>query len=127
MTRQSEREGELCCSDFLDAQAPVINRALDEIEAGRKATHWMWFVFPQLSALARSETARRFGIATLECARRYLADPVLGARLRLGSQLALRANVGAPNSNLGSRFVAGHRPLPWSSSARSMPRSSMRA
>lgn len=66
---------------FLDAQAPVIDTALSELRAGRKRSHWMWFVFPQLAALGRSGTAKFYGIGSLEEARRYLAHPVLGARL----------------------------------------------
>jgi uncharacterized protein (DUF1810 family) len=57
-------------------------RALAELRAGRKRSHWMWFVFPQLEGLGRSETSRRYAIGSLEEAREYLADAVLGARLR---------------------------------------------
>lgn len=67
---------------FVIAQAPVYDMALAELIGGRKLTHWMWFVFPQLRGLGRSSTAQRFGIDTLEEARAYLAHPVLGARLR---------------------------------------------
>lgn len=67
---------------FLDAQAPLIDAALAELAEGRKRSHWMWFVFPQLKALGRSETARHFGLADLDEARAYLRHPVLGARLR---------------------------------------------
>ena len=66
---------------FHDAQAPVIDLALAELRRGRKTTHWMWFVFPQLRGLGRSPTARHYGIADLAEARAYLADPVLGPRL----------------------------------------------
>ena len=66
---------------FLAAQSPVIDRVLAELHAGRKESHWMWFVFPQLGALGRSGTARFYGIEDLEHARRYLAHPVLGPRL----------------------------------------------
>ena len=66
---------------FLAAQSPVIDRVLAELRAGCKASHWMWFVFPQLGALGRSGTARFYGIEDLEHARRYLAHPVLGPRL----------------------------------------------
>jgi len=66
---------------FLDAQDGTIAAALDELRRGRKATHWMWFVFPQLAGLGRSATARHFGLAGLEEARAYLAHPVLGPRL----------------------------------------------
>jgi uncharacterized protein (DUF1810 family) len=56
--------------------------ALAELRAGRKRTHWVWFVLPQLAGLGRSATAQRYGLAGLEEARAYLAHPVLGARLR---------------------------------------------
>jgi uncharacterized protein (DUF1810 family) len=58
------------------------DQAVAELRAGRKRSHWMWFVFPQLTALGRSATARRYGIATLAEAQAYLAHPVLGPRLR---------------------------------------------
>ncbi|WBY02863.1 DUF1810 domain-containing protein [Ramlibacter tataouinensis] len=66
---------------FADAQAPVWDDVTAELRAGRKRTHWMWFVFPQLAALGRSGTARFFGIAGAEEARAYLEHPVLGPRL----------------------------------------------
>jgi uncharacterized protein (DUF1810 family) len=56
--------------------------ALAELRAGRKRSHWMWFVFPQVAGLGRSPTAQYFAIADLEEARAYLAHPVLGPRLR---------------------------------------------
>lgn len=67
---------------FIAAQAPVYAQVLTELRAGRKRSHWMWFIFPQLRELGRSETARRFGLAGLEEARAYAAHPLLGARLR---------------------------------------------
>ena len=74
---------------FHAAQAPVIDAALAELRAGRKRTHWMWFVFPQLRGLGRSDTARHYGIADLDEARDYLADPVLGPRLAEAGQAML--------------------------------------
>jgi uncharacterized protein (DUF1810 family) len=56
--------------------------AVAELRAGRKVTHWMWFVFPQIAGLGHSELSRRYSISSLEEARRYLAHPVLGERLR---------------------------------------------
>ncbi|KRE44221.1 DUF1810 domain-containing protein [Knoellia sp. Soil729] len=56
--------------------------ALAEMRRGRKESHWMWFVFPQLSGLGRSEMAQRYAVADLAEARAFLADPVLGQRLR---------------------------------------------
>jgi uncharacterized protein (DUF1810 family) len=67
---------------FVAAQAPVYETVRAELAAGRKRTHWMWFVFPQLRGLGRSEMARRYGLASLGEAAAYLAQPLLGARLR---------------------------------------------
>jgi uncharacterized protein (DUF1810 family) len=66
---------------FLDAQAPVFDTALAELRDGRKRSHWMWFVFPQLAVLGRSATARFYGIESLDEAKAYVAHPVLGPRL----------------------------------------------
>jgi uncharacterized protein (DUF1810 family) len=74
---------------FVDAQERVIARVREELKAGRKVSHWMWFVFPQVAGLGRSETARRYAIATLEEARAYAAHPVLGPRLRECVKLVL--------------------------------------
>jgi uncharacterized protein (DUF1810 family) len=60
----------------------VYQRALDELRAGRKQTHWMWFVFPQIAGLGHSGTARHFAVSGLGEVVAYLADPVLGPRLR---------------------------------------------
>lgn len=66
---------------FVQAQAPVIEQVRAELAAGRKASHWMWFVFPQLSALGRGATARHYGIASLDEARAYWRHGLLGPRL----------------------------------------------
>jgi uncharacterized protein (DUF1810 family) len=70
---------------FVTAQDPVFETALAELRAGRKRTHWIWFVFPQLAGLGRSSTARFYGISSLVEARAYLAHPVLGP-IRSGIQ-----------------------------------------
>lgn len=67
---------------FIEAQAGVYAQVLTELRAGRKRSHWMWFIFPQLRALGRSTTAQRFGLADLEEAQAYAAHDLLGARLR---------------------------------------------
>lgn len=67
---------------FMKAQDPVFETVLRELGAGRKQSHWMWFVFPQLSGLGRSPMAQYYGIASLAEARAYLQHPVLGERLR---------------------------------------------
>ena len=74
---------------FLDAQAPVHAQVQAELRAGRKRTHWMWFVFPQLRGLGHSAMAQRYGIADLAEARAYAQHPVLGTRLRENLQLLL--------------------------------------
>lgn len=67
---------------FVDAQAPVYPTVVDELRTGRKRSHWMWFVFPQLRGLGGSPTAVHYGISSLEEARAYLRHEVLGPRLR---------------------------------------------
>lgn len=67
---------------FVQAQAPVHETALAELRAGRKRTHWIWYVLPQLRELGRSQLAVQYGIASLQEAQSYLAHPVLGSRLR---------------------------------------------
>ena len=66
---------------FLAAQRDTFETALSELLAGRKRTHWMWFVFPQLAGLGRSETARFYALSSLDDARAFLDHPVLGKRL----------------------------------------------
>lgn len=67
---------------FVAAQAGVYEGALRELRAGRKTGHWIWFIFPQLVGLGRSEMSRRYGIVSLDEARAYLEHHVLGPRLR---------------------------------------------
>lgn len=69
-------------SRFVEAQRGVYATALAELRAGRKTGHWIWYVFPQLRGLGRSQLSHDYGIESLEEARAYLADPVLGPRLR---------------------------------------------
>jgi uncharacterized protein (DUF1810 family) len=72
------------CDRFIESQdhGGTFAQAMSELRAGRKRSHWMWFVFPQLAGLGHSEMSRRYAITSLEEAREYLADPVLGWRLR---------------------------------------------
>ena len=76
-------------SRFHTAQATVFPTALAELQRGRKISHWMWFIFPQLKSLGRSPTAQHFGIEGLEEARAYLVDPVLKDRLKRISRTVL--------------------------------------
>lgn len=77
---------------FVEAQRGVHADALAELRAGRKRSHWMWFVFPQLAGLGTSATAQHYAVRDLEEASAYLAHPLLGARLRecVQALLALR-------------------------------------
>jgi uncharacterized protein (DUF1810 family) len=72
---------------FVEAQAPVYARVLDELRAGRKQTHWIWFIFPQIAGLGHSAMAQRYAIASRQEAVAYLAHPVLSARLRECTEL----------------------------------------
>ncbi len=72
---------------FVEAQAPVFERVCAELEAGRKESHWMWFVFPQIEGLGRSPTAQRFAISGRDEAEAYLRHAVLGPRLRRCTEL----------------------------------------
>lgn len=67
---------------FVDAQGPVYDTVLGELNGGRKRSHWMWFVFPQLRGLGSSPTAVRYAISSIDEARAYLSHEVLGPRLR---------------------------------------------
>lgn len=74
---------------FVNAQDPVYDTVIAELRAGRKRTHWIWFIFPQLRGLGRSPTAQHYGIASREEAVVYLAHHVLGPRLRECTRLVL--------------------------------------
>lgn len=67
---------------FVDAQAPVYEQVLAELRAGRKTSHWIWFIFPQAKGLGRSARSEFYGIGSPNEARAYLAHPILGPRLR---------------------------------------------
>ena len=74
---------------FVEAQDPVYGQVLTELNAGRKRSHWMWFVFPQLAGLGRSATAQFYAIADLAEAKAYLAHDLLGPRLQECTQAML--------------------------------------
>jgi uncharacterized protein (DUF1810 family) len=74
---------------FVEAQEPVYERVCAELRRGRKASHWMWFVFPQFRGLGHSPMAQKFAVASLEEARAYLNHPILGPRLRQCTQLVI--------------------------------------
>jgi uncharacterized protein (DUF1810 family) len=74
---------------YITAQDPVMQDVLDELRSGQKASHWMWFVFPQIQGLGFSSMAQRYAISSREEVRAYHEHPVLGTRLRTCTQLVL--------------------------------------
>ncbi|UQX09848.1 DUF1810 domain-containing protein [Candidatus Mycobacterium methanotrophicum] len=72
---------------FVDAQARVYPEVLDELRAGRKRSHWIWFIFPQIAGLGSSSTTARYAISSLDEARAYLGHELLGSRLHECAQL----------------------------------------
>lgn len=87
---------------FVSAQEQVIGSVKRELRGGRKRSHWMWFVFPQIAGLGRSEMAQRYAIDSLEEAKAYLAHPVLGPRLRDCTELVLDIEDKTANKVFGS-------------------------
>jgi uncharacterized protein (DUF1810 family) len=87
---------------FVAAQDAVYDQVQRELSAGRKETHWMWFIFPQMAGLGSSTMSQKFGIASKAEARSYLDHRVLGPRLRECAQLILAV----PNREIS--FILGH-------------------
>ena len=87
---------------FVAAQSQVIESVRAELRAGRKQSHWMWFVFPQIAGLGRSATATRYAITSLDEARAYLEHPALGARLRDCTALVLDVDTRSAHDIFGS-------------------------
>ncbi|GLY95079.1 DUF1810 domain-containing protein [Actinoplanes sp. NBRC 103695] len=85
---------------FVRAQENTFDRALAELRAGRKRSHWMWYVFPQLGGLGSSSTARAYAISGLAEASAYLAHPILGPRLALAASALLSAPPGLGASDI---------------------------
>lgn len=87
---------------FITAQKTSYVQALAEVEAGRKRSHWMWYVFPQLQGLGYSSTAQLYGLSGIEEAEAYLAHPVLGSRLIRITTAALQHPDKTPLALFGS-------------------------
>ena len=87
---------------FVAAQAGIYEGALRELKAGRKTGHWIWFIFPQLVGLGRSEMSRFYGIESVSEARAYLDHPVLGPRLRECVSAVLATSGATADQILGS-------------------------
>ena len=89
-------------SRFVHAQADDYDRALAEIRSGRKRTHWMWYIFPQLDGLAFSATSKRYAIKSAAEAAAYLAHPILGPRLRECTEAVLHIDGRSASAIFGS-------------------------
>jgi uncharacterized protein (DUF1810 family) len=87
---------------FVKAQAPIYERVRAELSAGRKQSHWMWFVFPQFRGLGSSPRAAYYGIRSLDEAKAYLAHPILGPRLDEATRLVLAVRDGSLHEIFGS-------------------------
>src|ERR1700761_5874520 len=87
---------------FVDAQAPVYDAVRRELKAGRKQSHWMWFIFPQIAGLGQSPMSIRFAIASLDEAKAYLAHSILGPRLRECAQLTFEVQSKTAREIFGS-------------------------
>lgn len=87
---------------FVDAQRPVWDQALAELRAGRKHTHWMWFVFPQLEGLGNSAMARRYALRGRDEALAYLLHPLLGPRLEEATRALFAHQEHSAHDILGS-------------------------
>lgn len=87
---------------FVEAQDPAYATVLDELRRGRKVSHWMWFVFPQLRGLGQSSMAQAYAMDSLAEARAYLAHPALGSRLRACAELVLAADAPSAEAIFGS-------------------------
>jgi uncharacterized protein (DUF1810 family) len=87
---------------FVDAQAGVYHTVVEELRAGRKRSHWIWFIFPQIAGLGSSPTAARYAIASLDEARAYLQHHVLGPRLHECAQLVNQVRGRSINEIFGS-------------------------
>jgi len=87
---------------FVEAQEPVIAQVRSELAAGRKTSHWMWFVFPQIKGLGRSSMAQHYGIASADEARAYWTHPLLGPRLAECTQLVLAVDGRSAHEIFGS-------------------------
>lgn len=94
--------GDFDLERFVTAQAPVFDTVLAELTEGRKRTHWMWFIFPQLRALGHSSTAQFYGIGSFAAAQAYHAHPVLGTRLDLCTRTVLQSRARSLHEIFGS-------------------------
>jgi uncharacterized protein (DUF1810 family) len=86
---------------FVEAQNPIYSNVVNELKRGGKRTHWMWFVFPQVSGLGRTPTAEKYSIKSHEEASAYIVHPVLGVRLEECTKLVIEINGKTANQIFG--------------------------
>jgi uncharacterized protein (DUF1810 family) len=86
---------------FIEAQQNIYPQVLEEIRSGRKSTHWMWFIFPQIEGLGHSSTAKYYSIKSIEEAKKYIGHPVLGKRLLECSNTLLNIDDKSANEIFG--------------------------
>jgi uncharacterized protein (DUF1810 family) len=98
---ERQRDDPFDLQRFVDAQKGVFDRVLRELRSGRKRTHWMWFIFPQIQGLGHSATTWIYSIKSAEEARHYLNHPTLGPRLRECAEALLELNTGSASDVLG--------------------------
>lgn len=136
-TRETSSHDAFDLARFTEAQEDIYDRAVSELKDGRKRSHWMWFIFPQIDGLGHSATTKRYAIKGMEEAREYLEHPILGARLlecaetllgiegrsaseifgspddvKLRSSMTLFAAISGPDSVFGlvlDKFYSGQR------------------
>lgn len=87
---------------FVEAQNPVIEDVKEELRSGRKRTHWMWYVFPQMKGLGRSQMAQRYAISSQDEAEAYLSHSILGSRLRECTEIVNSVEGRSANDIFGS-------------------------
>ncbi len=92
-------------SRFVSAQENVYESACAELRAGRKESHWIWFIFPQLDGLGYSEASRYYGIKGLAEAKAYINHPTLGERLRAATEIILHLNTDDPRAVFGTDAI----------------------
>jgi uncharacterized protein (DUF1810 family) len=86
---------------FVAAQRPIYDAVLEELRRGRKTSHWIWFIFPQVAGLGQSAMSRRYAIGSVAEARAYLEHPILGPRLRESAAMLLETQGSAAEAILG--------------------------
>ena len=102
MSKEADQSDRYNLQRFVDAQNPIFDQVRSELRSGRKRSHWMWYIFPQIQGLGYSALSKWFAISSREEAQAYLNHPVLGPRLRKCTQLVIDAQGRSIEQILGS-------------------------